>query len=146
MKHLWLCIDPGITTGWALLDDEGKVKGTSVWGTGELRETLDVLVRANHRAGYALTCVVELMPSTGRMGTLGQKLERVRQDIHMVLDETYELPVLMVPPGEWKPSRVAKTTHLPARWQGSALMVHQKDAIRMGRYTIDREKRKANAD
>lgn len=144
MKHMWLCLDPGITTGWALLADDGEVKGTSVWGTDELGSTLDLLIRANHLAGYSLTVVQELMPSTGKMGALGQKLERVRQQIALVVEETYELPVVRVAPGEWKPSRIAKTTRVPGRFNGAPLMVHQKDAIKMGRYVIDRESRRTH--
>lgn len=145
MKHAWLCIDPGITTGWALLADDGSVLGTSVLGTGELRDTLDVLVRRIFSSGYSITAVIELMPNTGAMGQLGQQLERVRRDVMMIVSETYEIPIFHIAPGEWKPSRVAKLTRVPAKWQGRALETHQKDAIRMGRYAQDKYPRKVAA-
>lgn len=135
-KHAWLAIDPGITTGWALLADDGAVMGTAVWGTHELREALDLLIRQAYSAGYALDVVIEEMPNTGLNGPLGKKLEWVRNQIKWVVSETYELPVHRILPGVWKPSRVARTTELPRTWRDEPLMTHQKDAIRMGRYAI----------
>jgi hypothetical protein len=79
----------------------------------------------------------------GHYGPLGTKLEAVRRDIAEIVVETYEIPVTPCAPGEWKPSRVAKTTKVPGRWKKSPLMTHQKDAIRMGRYVIDKRGRAA---
>jgi len=140
-KHFWLAIDPGITTGWALLDDAGEIQATSVWGTAELKQSLDILIREAHFAGYSLTMVIETMPSAGRMGALGQKLEAVRRDIMSIVAETYEIPYVSVMPGEWKPSRIAKTTRVPSRFRDTPLMVHQKDAVKMGRYVIEKVRR-----
>lgn len=140
LKHMWLCIDPGITTGWALLADDGKVKATSVWGTAELKISLDLIIRMAYTSGYTLTAVVELMPNTGKMGQLGQKLEAVRRDIEAVIVDTYDIPTLRIMPGEWKPSRVARTTTVPRLFNATPLMIHQADAIRMGRYAIEKEK------
>jgi hypothetical protein len=139
LKHAWLAIDPGITTGWALLSDTGEVMGTSVWGTAELRKSLDLVVRLAHTSGYSLTVVIERMPSTGKMGALGQKLEAVRRDIASIVEETYELRTMYIMPGEWKPSRIARTAEVPRKFDGSPLMTHQKDAIRMGRYAQSKE-------
>jgi hypothetical protein len=139
MKRAWICLDPGITTGWAVLNEKGEVMATSVWGTAEVKDTLDLLVRQVFSAGFTLNAVIERMPP-GRFGELGKKLEAVRRDIAHIIDETYAIPTVYVLPGEWKPSRVAKTTKVPGQWKGTPLMVHQKDAIRMGRYVIDRQK------
>lgn len=142
-RRLWLCIDPGITTGWALLDDDGEVKGTSVWGTAELKTSLDAVIRMCFTAGYELTVVEELMPKIGGMGGHAAKLQEVLDTIHRLTRDTYEIPTIEVMPGEWKPSRVARTTTVYWRFNNTPLMIHQKDAIRMGRYVIDRER---NAD
>ena len=136
MKHARLSLDPGDTTGWALLADDGSVMATSVWGTHEIRESLDMVVRQAYSAGYAIDVVVEDMPSTGANGPLGKKLEWVRKQIDFVISETYELPVHHILPGVWKPSRIARTTELPKAWRDEPLMIHQKDAIRMGMYAI----------
>ena len=138
MSRLWLCLDPGITTGWAVLDETGKVLATSVWGTAELKVSLDVLIRQVFTSGHELEVVIEKMPQTGGLGLLGQKLEVVRREINDIVSETYELPVTYVLPGTWKPSRVARTTKVPGRFKGTPLMTHQRDAVRMGRFTIDR--------
>jgi hypothetical protein len=132
----WLCIDPGITTGWALLDEHGELLGTSVWGTAELKTSLDAVIRTANLAGMTLKVVIERMPP-GSLGMLEQKLAAVRRDIDSVIRDTYELPIHEVLPGTWKPSRIARTTTFPSSWQGTPLMVHQKDAIKMGRYFID---------
>lgn len=144
MRRAWLAIDPGIATGWAVLGDDGEVMATSVWGTAELESSLDLLVRRVFSAGYAVHAVVEQMPAAGRSGPLARKLEAVRQTIRKVLVDTYEIRVTHVTPGEWKPSRVAKTAPQVWKWEGESTTIHQRDAIRMGRYVIDRETRKEN--
>jgi phenylpyruvate tautomerase PptA (4-oxalocrotonate tautomerase family) len=125
----------------ALLDDEGELRATTVWGTEEVKRTLDTMIRALHLTGYNVEVVIEKMPP-GSYGQLGAKLEAVRKDIMLVVSETYEMPVTMIAPGEWKPSRIAKTTTVKGwRFGGTPMMTHQRDAVRMGRYAIDKRKR-----
>lgn len=138
-RHAYLCLDPGITTGFALLDDEGEILGTTVWGTAELEDALDLVIRTCFTNGIRLTAVIEKMPP-GMYGELATKLERVRQIITKLVTDTYEIPTVHVAPGEWKPSRIARTTPLPWRFNNSPVIIHQKDAIRMGRYVIEKEK------
>ncbi len=143
VPHAYLALDPGITTGWALLDpDSDEILGSSVWGTAELKGTLDLLIRTVFTAGARLTAVIEKMPNTGRMGPLGQKLEQVRRDIYGTITDVYEIPVRVVAPSEWKPSRVARVgkARLPKKFNGSPLTPHQRDAILMGWYVIDKER------
>ena len=140
-QRVWLCLDPGITTGMALLDNDGELRASTVWGTHEVKTALDTMIRALHLTGYNIEVVIEKMPP-GSYGQLGAKLEAVRRDIMSVVEETYELPVTMIAPGEWKPSRIAKTTSVRGwRFDGTPMTTHQKDALRMGRYTIDKRKR-----
>ena len=142
-QHAWLCLDPGITTGWAVLDDQGQIMATSVWGTGELKTSLDLLIRQAFTSAYTLDAIIEKMPNTGRMGLLGQKLEKVRRDIMDIVENIYEIPVTFVLPGTWKPSRVARTTKVPGRFNKTPLMTHQRDAVKMGRYVIDSVKERS---
>ncbi len=140
-QRVWICLDPGITTGMTLLDDDGELRATTVWGTAEVKDSLDTMVRALHISGYRIEVVIEKMPP-GSYGQLGVKLEAVRRDIMSVVTETYELPVTMIAPGEWKPSRVAKTAEVKSwRFAGTPMMTHQKDAYRMGLYAIDKRRR-----
>lgn len=132
-----ICLDPGITTGMAVLDARGDIMATTVWGTGELRQSLDVLVRYLHTHGYQTHAVIERVPRNEKASPIGAKLEHVRADIMGLIDDTYAIPYALVMPGEWKPSRVARTTKLPKEWRGDELTQHQKDAILMGRYVLD---------
>ncbi len=142
-QRLWLCLDPGITTGMALIDSNGELRASTVWGTAELKNSLDTMVRALHLTGYNITVVIEKMPP-GSYGQLATKLEAVRKDIHRVVEDTYELPCAYIAPGEWKPSRIAKTVEVKNwRWNGTPMMTHQKDAFRMGRYYLDKIQREA---
>lgn len=138
-KHAWLGIDPGVTTGWALMTDNGKVVGCGNLVEHDLRATLDTLIRASHGEGYRLTAVVERMPRSG-IGRLTQRLDFVNSTIRELVDEVYELPKIEVTPGVWKQSRVAKTQKRPR----GKLTQHQWDAIRMTLYVIDREARRAS--
>jgi hypothetical protein len=140
--HSWLGIDPGVTTGWALVADDGAILGHGTLKPDEVSAGLDKIVRGMHRTGHAITVVVEKMPATGGMGHLASTLERVRQDVREVVSDVFDLPVLQVPPGEWKPSRVARAN----AWKRNGdvrLSTHESDAIRMTLYTIDRETRRA---
>lgn len=131
-------IDPGITTGWAVIED-GEEKGSGNLGVDEVKPILDTLVRALHRDGMKLSVVVERMPASGGMSERARQLERVRADIREVID-TYELPTVEIAPGEWKTSRVARTTAL----KRGRYSPHQRDAIRMALYHADKESRRGH--
>lgn len=139
-KHAWLGIDPGVTTGWALMTDDGKVAGSGNLVESELKRMLDTIIRAAHGEGYALTAVIERVPRAGGVGKLGHRLDFVVGVVREVVNETYDLPSVVVTPGEWKPSRVAKTQKRPR----NKLTQHQWDAIRMTLYVIDRESRRTH--
>lgn len=136
--HVWLGLDPGITTGWALVGDDCKLLASGTFDENTVYEGLDKLIRGLHRSDRTLTTVVERMPRTGGMGELAQRLERVRGLISEVTDEVYDLPTFgTVAPGEWKTSRVAKTTKVP----DTARTQHERDAYLMTCYAIDKEQR-----
>ena len=139
-EDAYLTIDPGITTGWAVLNGRGEIVATSVWGTGELESSLDALIRVLQTAGWYVRVVIEKMPQTGKMGQLGIKLQKVNRTIRNVV-ELYELSTVEIAPGEWKPSRTAKLTKVPRTFKKTPLMIHQKDAVKMGRYAIDKKQR-----
>ena len=133
-----LSIDPGITTGWAVIS-EGAIVGTGIFHVDDLESGLDTLVRGMHRAGYSLTVVIEEMPRGGRMSQLSARLEQIRQTLGKVLADTFELVIYYVTPGAWKPSRVGRQFKMPQEFGGKPLVIHQKDAIRMGYYFIDKK-------
>ena len=132
-----LAIDPGLTTGWAVIS-EGAIVGTGVFEIHELEAGIDTLVRGMHRAGYSLTAVIEEMPRAGRMSQLSARLEEARQILHKILNDTYLLVIYYVTPGAWKPSRIGRKTEVPETFGGKPVTIHQKDAIRMGCYFIEK--------
>lgn len=135
-RKVWLGVDPGITTGVAFVrEDDGEVIGTANLKPEELEAKLDDTIRRFHRAGYTIRCVVENMPRVGRMSPMSGRLERVRSAILDTLQSTYSLDVFRVAPGEWKTSRVARTTKL----KRGQYTPHVRDAIRMALYAMSRE-------
>lgn len=138
-KMAYLALDPGITTGWALLDQGGKLLGHGTFTEDNVYDGVDKLIRGSHRGSRAVHVVIERMPP-GSMGDLAQRLERVRSLISEVVTDIYELPVTYVAPGEWKNSRVAKIT----RWPDTFGTAHEYDAATMALYVADKEKRHAS--
>jgi hypothetical protein len=134
-KVAWLGVDPGITTGWVILHDDGRLIGSGTFEPEVLAASLDHLVRELHRGGYCIEVVVEQMPRTGGVGALARALDSVWQSLYGVIDSTYELPYVLVSPSRWKPSRVARLTEIPG-----GFTVHQADALRMTRYEMNRRK------
>ncbi len=135
-KHVWLGLDPGISTGWAIVGDDTKVLGRGVFSEDQVYGGLDELVRGIHRSECAVTAVIEKMPGTGKMSDLQQRLERVRRLITEIIEEVYEIPTVLISPGEWKTSRVARTTHPNAKTQ------HEIDASLIALYAMLKEARK----
>ena len=135
---LLLSLDPGVTTGWALLRRRDKaVVGCGNLGVLDVGPCIDRLVRCSYRGGNKVEAVVERMPTpTG--GELATQLDFVRRTIDHWLHEVFEVPTEYVLPGTWKTSRVAATIELPPVWDGTALTTHQKDAITMGQYVLRR--------
>lgn len=136
--HVWVGLDPGLTTGWAVLADDGKVFGHGTFVEDNVYEGVDKLIRGLHRSKRRVTVVIEGMPRTGGMSDLSQRLEHVRQLITDVVIEVYDLETQVIPPGEWKTSRIAKLAKPKAKTQ------HEKDAIIMTAYAIAKEARRPN--
>ena len=134
-----ICLDPGITTGWAVLADDETLLATSVWGNADVKESLDKLIRVLHSRNFTLRATVEKMPRTGGISPLGQKLEIVNHEIREILD-IYEIPTTYVLPGTWKNSRPARVFKVPRKWRDDTVVIHQRDAMRMGAYQLWKEK------
>lgn len=131
-----ICLTPGIATGMAVLDARGELRASTVWGTHELKETLDSLVRALNISGYTVVAAVEALPS-GSYGNLRPKLEAVRADIDWVLTDTYDVPIVTVAPREWKSSPEAKAAAIKSwRFDNTPMTTEQRDAFRIGRYVL----------
>lgn len=129
----------------AVLDARGNLMAATTWKPDAVRQSLDVLIRTLHVGGYTTHAVVERVPRTEKASPTGVVLGKVSGDIMQLLEETYEIPLVTILPGEWKPSRVARVTKLPPTWQEKVFTQHEKDAILMGRYVLDKIHRKPRA-
>jgi hypothetical protein len=139
-KKVFIALDPGISTGMAVLDWDGELRASTTWGTEELATSLDALIRGLHLTDYVVEVVIEAKPP-GSYGHLGAKLDEVRRRIDYIVRETYELPVTVLKPSEWKPSDAAKSAVVKGwRFAGTPMTTHQKDAFRMGRYAVERRR------
>jgi hypothetical protein len=138
-----LALDPGLTTGIALVRvSDRKVVGTTTADAEDLGEKLDQTVRSIHRDGYRVLAVVEQEPH-GRTYQ-GDDLDVVRRTIAHWLQGVFGLVPTFIEPGQWKPSRVARAAKFPALRSTSTgrpyrMSTHERDAVRMALYHIDRE-------
>jgi hypothetical protein len=98
---------------------------------------VDHIVRSAHRAGYRVVAVVEKMPVAGGAGQLPVQLEAVRRSIMRVVRDVYDLLIVEVAPGTWKPSRSARTRDVPDEWHGKKLSPHQRDALHIAWWYMD---------
>jgi hypothetical protein len=132
--HVWLGIDPGVTTGVALLDEKGVVLNTFNLHSATVKDDLDEMIRRIHRSGMVINVVKEKIARVGG-GELARTLEGVVHDVQEVVVDVYDLPMHEVTPGEWKSSRVAKTLRPTL---DKKLSAHEKDAICMAAYVLDK--------
>ena len=136
MKELvLLAIDPGVTTGWAILAKDLTIIGMGDLSPEELGCGLDLLIRAMHRLGMTVVPVVEDVPlAKGTKGTLSRTLEFVNRTVDHWLVDVFELPVVYVPPSRWKTSRVVKKKDVVKEWNGHKTSQHMRDAYMLACY------------
>jgi hypothetical protein len=138
--YLLLALDPGVTTGWALVRKRNKeILGCGDLDADDVGPCIDRVVRYAYRCGNKIEVVVEEMP-TPQGGDLAVELEYVRRTIHHWVVEVFEVPTEYVPPGTWKNSRAARVMVAPESWHGRSLSAHQRDALTMAHYVISRPK------
>lgn len=136
MREVIFALDPGSTTGWAIIRRRDKaILGMGDFTPDDLGCGIDNLVRAMHRLDYTLHVVVEQMPTpNGVAGILATELEFVRRTIDHWVTEVFELPVTYILPGAWKTSAAALTSTPPVEWNNHPASQHMKDAWTMALY------------
>lgn len=136
MADVIFALDPGLTTGWAIVRRQDKtILGMGDFSTEELGCGVDALVRSMHKLGYRVVPVVEQMPTQGGTdGALETQLKFVRRMIEHQLEDVFELDITYVLPGTWKTSRVALTTKAPRTWNEQPTSQHSRDAYQMGNF------------
>jgi hypothetical protein len=124
---LLLSLDPGLTTGWAILDEAGAIVATGTIDHHDVRIALIRILR-EQKLDHA---VLETVPLEAP-GHLADSLRHVLATLGGMLT-TYQVEMTYILPGVWKTSSVPQPE---ARWAGKRLSIHQRDAIRMGRYYL----------
>lgn len=144
--EVWVSLDPGVTTGWALIDEDLKILGCGVFAPSQVRDGVDELIRGCHRSKKVVRVVMEKLPRVAGHGDLAEVLDSVIRDIYENIVDTYDLQPVIVAPGEWKPSRHAAVArrhikeNMKGKWKGRTMTQHEKDAIMMGIYAVIKDR------
>lgn len=122
-----LAIDPGGTTGYAVIDERDRIIKTGNLEPADLRrDIINLMALASH-------VVVEVFPVNAH-GRLHVVLRQVVNDVESACDSLGIEPT-RVTPGVWKTSSIPAS---PKAINGRRLSAHERDAIRMGRWMIRR--------
>ena len=130
-----LTFDPGLTTGWAILDYDGMIVQCgnlleeTVLEKNFLRDMVDRLAREYNIAEV----IVEEMPP-GSPGDRSRRLEAVRQKLTTA---TGLFQVRYVNPSTWKTSRGVLTAPRFDRWDDAPVTPHQRDAVGIARWWLN---------
>lgn len=120
-----LIIDPGITTGLAVLNEFGTVLASDNALEPELPAKFNDLVD-EHMPDYVLIEEV----GTPTLSELNQQLGRIKNFCKAFFPEA-----TWVKAADWKQTPAVKS-EVPPKWKGVSLTQHQKDSIRMGRWFL----------
>ena len=121
-----LGIDPGITTGYTLVDETGEILAS-----GNLEpEDLDESVLVTYAQEIGIQAVIEStpIPTTSAMN---RRLLEVSQKVWGLFPEAYAII-----PGVWKQNRLVTALKIPNEWEEAILTPHQKDAYRIAMYYL----------
>lgn len=133
-----LGVDPGLTTGWAVIDEVGQILGTGNAAPEDVEEVLDEIIRLAHRNKHVVEVVVERGPLNAT-GDLSRRLRSVVASIQRVVD-TYEITAHTILPGVWKTSAVG-IAPLLEEVNGRKMSPHERDATKMARYHLSRRQK-----
>lgn len=128
-----LSIDPGLTTGWALLTPLGDVLDCGNLLAEDVGEGILGIIAKEQDSGLDVDALVEVFP-LATAGDLSASLRKVVLDIEAALTSR-KVPTFTVTPGVWKTSSVPETPPMLTGKEGR-LTRHERDAIRMGRYHL----------
>lgn len=115
-----LSFDPGVTTGVALLMDDGSVRYTTTISSVEELEAYCWAVKNDSQLKEDIVCVAEEGPK--QSGNYRPYI----QDIETVIKKHFP-DVNWVPPGQWKGHPAASAPVVNATQ-------HEKDAVGLGRW------------
>lgn len=126
-----LALDPGVTTGWAVLGHDGAILESGNWIPEDVGSGIDGILKQRTRQGHEVIVGVETFPLFPA-GTLAMTLRAVVATIESVLTR-YRIIPERVSPGVWKTSSIEES---PRFFGDKKLTPHERDAIRLGRFVI----------
>lgn len=120
-----LALDIGLTTGYAIMDDSGRLEavGHFLFNDENFVQEVELLKTTYSTPDTTLQVVME-EPATVP-GRLGKLLSEVTLVFRTAFPERR-----LVQPGTWKTSAAGQHS-VPRQWQGVPLSSHMKDAIRI---------------
>ncbi len=127
-----LGIDPGVTTGWAVLDHHGTIWDCGQWTLEEVLDGIDWVIRGVNRTGEDLEIVQEVL-AKGRDGALANDLRYAQVALTRIVEDTYDVSRTFVLPGTWKNSRHVQPVE---DWNGKKVSAHTYDAVNMARWRM----------
>lgn len=131
-----LGIDPGKTTGWAVLDHAGLLWDSGVWKLEDVLDGIDWVIRGVNRTGEDLEICQEVL-AKGRDGELANDLRYVQVALTRIIEGTYDVSRTFVLPGTWKNHRSTQNPSLhfdSEEWK--EFSVHTRDAIMLARWRM----------
>ncbi len=126
-----LSLDPGIHTGWAILNEDIEVLAYGTLQSHELG-----LLDPSHPHGPFLNITKVVIEDTP-IPTIGQMNSQLRNVIVQL--ESWYPNAVKIKPGVWKPTPAGHLA-LPSHFTP-----HEKDSIRLGTFFLTRELRSADA-
>jgi len=122
MKRV-LALDPGITTGYAVLSFDGEILDV-----GELQPN-EVKALKSYVGNSNLEVVIEFTP-VPTMSKMNLKLRDVVAKLRLMFPQHHEIK-----PGQWKQTPVYRH-NVPNEWHGKLLSYHMRDAVRIAVYYL----------
>ena len=118
-----LAIDPGITTGFALLDLDGVIVGM-----GEIQpDEIDRLKLFSQNPDIEVVMEYTPIPTLSEMNMV---LRDVIARLRVMFPRHLEIK-----PGQWKQTPVIRHS-VPNRWEDEPVTHHMRDAVRLGIYYL----------
>lgn len=120
-----LIIDPGVTTGLAVINEFGTVLASDNAQESELPYKLNSLIDE-----FLPNRIIIEEVGTPTLSPLNQQLGRVKAFCKVFFPLS-----IWVKAADWKQTPAA-TMEVPLRWKGEKLTTHQKDSIRIGKWYL----------
>ena len=134
MIEQFLAIDPGITTGYALLDRTGELLQSGNLDMGDLIAGDTCIEEYSHynKPEKVTLVIIEEIPKFAN-SQLGRDLREIIEYLSRLFPNA-----TWIRPTDWKSIGPVANHPLPPKWADEPYTTHEKDAFRIGVYYITR--------